>query len=564
MKGREKNMTEIRNIIHRLRLNQSIRCIHRELGVHRSIIRALYHLAVQHQWLDPTLPMPSDEVIANARIPQTKTQRPHSLDVHYEQIKQWDKEGLSSTVVCQLLHEKCPCDVQAIRRYRSKHFQKPIEPVMVRSTVPGQDLDLDFGELGKFLNDHGKIKRVWVFSLRLRHSRRAYREIVLDQKIPTFLMGHVHAFEFFNGVPLHCIPDNLKAAVVYSSVDNDGINRSYQELAEHYGFIVAPCLPRTPEHKGGVEGDIKYVKRNFLPAFRARQREQGIDMPTINNLVEALKKWENEVADVHLIHGIGRSPLELFTSEEQKVLQPLPKKRFEPATWHQCEVRRDWRVMIESAYYSVPYGLIGEMVEVRMTYSWVRIFHKNHEVALHERAMEKWSYQRKAEHAPPFKEAVLQCSREGLLILSQEIGSFTHEAVLSILSHPSVDKLKPVRHLLRLAEKYSKQRLEKACERATICKTFSYKSIKTILENGLDSQPIESSKSKVIPLPRFRFARNSEDYKSTTSTRRPETFDAKIARFHSVSKYGNALAGGLATLLADQVIEEHNTEARPK
>ena len=129
--------------------------------------------------------------------------------------------------------------------------------------------------LENFLMMINVIRKVWLFSLRLRHSRKTYREIVLDQTLHTFLMGHVHAFEYFNGVPKNCILDNLKAAVIRSTIDNDMINRSYQELAEHYGFIISPCLPRTPEHKGGVEGDVKYTKRNFLPYFLGKTKRNG-------------------------------------------------------------------------------------------------------------------------------------------------------------------------------------------------------------------------------------------------------------------------------------------------
>ena len=124
-----------------------------------------------------------------------------------------------------------------------------------------------------------ELKKVWLFSLRLRHSRKTYREIVLDQKISTFLMGHVHAFEHFNGVPVNCIMDNLKSAVIKSTIDNDMITKSYQDLAEHYGFVISPCLPRTPEHKGGVEGDVKYTTSNFLRYFLAKQKEMGIEVP---------------------------------------------------------------------------------------------------------------------------------------------------------------------------------------------------------------------------------------------------------------------------------------------
>lgn len=207
--------------------------------------------------------------------------------------------------------------------------------------------------------------------------------------------------------------------------------------------------------------------------------------------------------------------------------------------------------MVESSYYSVPHHLIGETVDVRLTHLLVRIFHNNQEVALHERATKKWDYKRKAEHAPPYKESVLQCSRDELLALAQEMGSFIHQVAESILNHPSVDKLRPVRCLLRLSDKYSKDRLEKACERASICKIYSYKSVKSILENGLDCEAVEvANTEKIIPIQRYRFERDPADYKSG------ETFEEKLEKRHPVSKHGNAMAGVFNGLVSDRAIDE--------
>lgn len=561
MKGRAKSMMEIRNILHRLRQGQFKRCIHRELGVHRRIIRQVHNLAIAKQWLDPDGPMPSDSEIANAWS-YTPKQKHHPLDPYRAEIEQWHKEGMSSVVIFQLLKDKkCSCSAQSIGRYRKKHFPKIVEPVMVRSTVPGKDMEVDFGELGKFIDDNNVIKKVWVFSLRLRHSRRAYRELVFDQTISTFLMGHVHAFEYFNGVPINLILDNLKAGVIRSTIDNDMINRSYQKLAEHYGFIISPCLPRTPNHKGGVEGDIKYVKSNFMPYFRAKQKQMEIEIPKVCDLIESFERWGKETADLHNVYGVGRSPMEIFKSEEEKALRPLPENRWELTLWRECEVRRDWRIMMDCAYYSVPHQLIGETVETCTSHSLVRIFHKHQEVALHERATKQWEYKRKAEHAPPFLEAVLQCSREGLLSLAKDVGPFTYQVAEKILSHPSVDKLKPVRHLLRLAEKYSNERLEKACKRAFDCKLFSYASVKGILEKGLDSQPVKtSSGSKVVPLNGFRFARDPADYKSNPVDERPKTFEEKLAEQRPFSKHGNAMLGAADAQIYDQMIDERQLE----
>jgi Mu transposase-like protein len=562
MKGKEKNMIEVRSIIHRLRMGYSIRRVHRELKVHRSIIRELYQLAISFGWLNLDLPMPSDEEISQLWN-RKNSSHSHPLDVYKDRIAQWIQEGCSSIVIQQLLKDKCPCDVQSIRRYRKKHFPKLPEPVMVRATFAGQEMEADFGELGKFYDESGCLRKVWLFSCRLRHSRKAYREIVLDQTLRTFLMGIVHALEYFGGVPHMCILDNMKTAVIKSTIDNDMINRSFQELAEHYHFVISPCLPYTPEHKGGVEGDVKYTKKNFLAYFLAQQKELGANIPKIPDLIAALAKWNDEIADLHLVHGIGRSPLELFQSEEAKVLRPLPPNRWEPTSWYRCVVKRDWRIMVLGAYYSVPCRLIAETVEVCVTDSLVRIFHKHQEAAVHKRAEKKWAYQRKSEHAPPFHEAVLQCTREGLLLLAEETGQHTRNFVHALLSHPTIDKLKPARHLLGLAGKYTKERLDKACERACHYGLYSYMNVKNILENRLDAEPFErAAEEKVIPLRRPRFARSSVDYKSDFSK---ETLEEKLERLHPHSRHGNAMAGTIFDMLhADALMDEYHEEKRKK
>lgn len=550
-KGKLKTMLDIREVIHRLREGHSDRHVHREIGVDRSIIKKIRDLSTLHQWLDTSSAMPTDEEISKVWNSTAKIQKPHPLDLHRSNLEQWRKEGYSAVVMHQLLKDKCSCDSQAIRRYLNKHFPKQVDPVMVRNTSPGQDVDIDFGYLGKFLDDERVIRKAWVFSFRLRHSRRTYREVVLDQSSQTFLLTHINAFEWFGGVPKNVILDNCKAAITQCTIDNDMIRRSYQELAEHYGFIISPCLPRTPEHKGGVEGDVKYTKSNFLPYFLARQKEKNVAMATLKELIRALAYWSDEVADIHIIHGVGRSPLEIFKSEEEAALRPLPKSRWELTSWSQCVVRRDWRIMYDCSYYAVPYELIGKIVQICSTTTLVRIFYDHKEVAYHERSKKKWEYKRKAEYAPPIQEAVLQCSREGLLSLAETVGPFTYQVTYEILSHPTIDKLKPIRHLLNLANKFSKERLEKACQRACNYKMFSYSSIKNILENNLEREPLESSsKAEIIPIQQFRFARDLAPYKSK------ETFEEALQRVHPISKHGNAFMGTYEGLLADQIIDE--------
>jgi transposase len=434
-KGKYKTMLDIREVIHRLREGHSDRRIRREIGIDRSIIKKIRALSILHQWLDTSVAMPTDGEISKFWNSTSKNQKSHPLDLHRNHLEQWRKEGYSAVVMHQLLKDQCPCDAQAIRRYLNKHFPMQVDPVMVRNTIPGQDLDIDFGYLGKFLDDEEIIRKAWVFSFRLRHSRRTYRQIVLDQSSQTFLLAHVHAFEWFGGVPKNIILDNCKAAITQSTIDNDMIRRSYQELAEHYGFIISPCLPRTPQHKGGIECDVKYTKSNFLSYFLVRQKEKNIAIPLLRELIEELVRWGLQVADTHIVHGVGRSPLEIFKTEEKMALRPLPKNRWELTSWSQCVVRRDWRIMYDSAYYAVPYELIGQQVQICATTSLIRIFYDHREVAYHNRATKKWEYKRKAEYAPPLKEEVLQCTREGLLSLAEKVGPFTYQVVHEIFSH---------------------------------------------------------------------------------------------------------------------------------
>jgi hypothetical protein len=559
-KGKYTTMLDIRTVIHRLREGHSDRRIGREVKMDRSIIKKIRALSILHQWLNTSLAMPTDAEIAKFWDSSSKTQKQHPLDLYRDDLEQWKKEGYSAVVMHQVLKEQCSCDAQTIRRYLNKHFPNQVDPVMARNTIPGQDLDIDFGYLGKFLDDEGEIRKAWVFSFRLRHSRRAYREVVLDQSSKTFLLAHVNAFEWFGGVPKNVILDNCKAAITQCTIDNDMIRRSYQELAEHYGFIISPCLPRTPEHKGGVEGDVKYTKSNFLPCFLIKQKDKNISTPMLRELTAALIRWGSEVADTHSVHGVGRSPLEIFNSEEMKVLRPLPASRWELTSWSQNIVRRDWRIMFDSSYYSVPYELIGKSVQVCATTSLVRIFYDHKEVAYHERSKKKWGFKRKAEYAPPLKEVVLQCTREGLLSLAEAVGSFTYQLAHKILSHPSIDKLRPVRHLLNLANKYSKERLENACQRACVYQLTSYRDVKRILENNLDQQSVKDViKSKVVPIQSFRFARNPEDYRSSAAFETPKQniFMERLESVHPYSKHGNAMCGSVwDSLMADQIIEE--------
>ena len=526
--------------------------------MHRRVIRKMSDIAILKEWLNPDTPLPTDQEIELAWNNEKQISKSHILDPYREKIIEWSRANNTGIVIQRLLLEvfQCSVDIQVIRRYLQKHSPEPIEPIMVRETLPGKDADVDFGDIGIFEDDDGVCKKVYIFSLRLRHSRKAYRELITDQKSSTFNQAHMHAFEFLGGVMEYIHPDCTKCAVIRSSIENNGLNRSYQACAEHYGFIISPCKPYHPHHKGGVEKDMDYVKRNFVTYFRSLQKERGVKIPKFSDLKIAFEKWQREVDDLHIIQGVGKSPNDLFFSEEKVQLKSLPKERWESILWTQCTVRADWRIMWESSYYSVPHQFIGKVVDVCITHSTLRIYSEHNEIALHEKALKKWEYKRKAEHAPPYKEEVLQCTRSGLLELAQDIGSYTYEYIQRMLSVIGSDKLAPARNILRLGEEYGKDALEKACRRGCLFQLTTYGEIKNILRNKLQDISIEEStqenSAKISSYNSFQYARDPKEYR----TKEEASWEKKWEDIHPISKYGSAMFGGYLSAQMDNQIDE--------
>jgi transposase len=509
MMPRRITVLELQDILERHRQGQSIKGIRRELGRHKTVIRKVKRIAAEHGWLDPQKPLPTERDLIDAYEGSDGDTdgESHALDRFKEDIRRWIKDDYSFVVMHKLVSERVFCSESTVRRYVHKNFPKSPKAVMVRQTIAGDVMEVDFGYLGISWDRNTRRRRkTWFFSARLRHSRRAYREVVFDQKQNTFFFCHIHAFEWFGGVPRKVTPDNLKAAIIKASFEDPLVNRAYRSLAEYYGFLISPCLPGRPAHKGGVESDVKYVKRNFFPLFKEHQRQRGKEILDSEEMAEELDKWNLEVADVRIIQKVGRSPLEIFEEEERVALNPLAAKRWDPVTFKEPSVGTDWRVQFEKAFYSVPYAFIGRTVLVMSNSKIVRIFCDYVEITCHERAMRPWEYKWKAAHAPPNVEKYLNASTQGLRMWAGRLGPSVEAVVRRILDDKVVDGIRPVRGLLRFSQKYSPERLEAACKRALAYETPTYMSVKRILKNELDRLPMEQPAELSGQL-QFRFKR---------------------------------------------------------
>jgi len=344
---------------------------------------------------------------------------------------------------------------------------------------PGEIAQVDFGYAGKIFDEISKKEiKAYVFVMVLGFSRDAYFEIVKSQDIKTWSLCHIHAFEHFGGVPKIIVPDNLKSAIIKAAYCDPLPNRSYSDLAKHYGFQIDPCIAGVPEHKGKVESGVKYVKNNFLP------------LRTFKNFTDAnkqLEEWNRTVARVRIHGTTQRRPVDLFNSIEKQTLLTLNTERFEIPVYKRLKVGRDIHIQFDKAYYSVPYTLRGEYVLGRKTESQVAVFYENELIAVHFPA---YSGKRRTnkDHYPADTGRYMEWDTEYCLKEAGKVGINTRRIVHSLLKDEVIRNLRSAQNIIRLQKKYGCERLENACTRAVFYGNNTYHSIKNILEQELDKR----------------------------------------------------------------------------
>src|SRR5712692_3864467 len=253
MAGRRSPVTDIRELLRRLQLGEPDRRIARDLGLSRNTVARYRQWAKDQGLLQADLPEPA---VLAALLQPAPTERPaqeHSLvEPFRERVKALHERGVEGQAIWQLLVD----EHDFAGSYSSiKRFLRRVAPPETRATLrlevdPGTEAQVDFGFAGQLLDpESARVRRAWVFVMTLSCSRHQYAELVFDQTIDTWLRLHRAAFDFFGGVPRRVVLDNLRAAIVHAALYDPEVQRSYREFAEHYGFLIAPCRPRTPEHK---------------------------------------------------------------------------------------------------------------------------------------------------------------------------------------------------------------------------------------------------------------------------------------------------------------------------
>ncbi|RKH64636.1 IS21 family transposase [Corallococcus interemptor] len=392
--------------------------------------------------------------------------------------------------------------VRQLRKAQGVRAEEVAIPVI---TAPGEVAQVDFGYVGQLQCPRQKVlRKAWVFVLVLAHSRYLVADVVFEQSLPTWLRLHVEAFEQLGGVVETVVPDNLKAAVLRAAFTPDvpsALNRSYREVARHYGFKVDPTPPYAPQKKGKVEAGVKYVQSNF---FKGRQG-QDVDVVRAD-----LKKWLAQVANVRRHGKTGRRPVDVFGEEELPALRPLPTRRFTPVVWKPARVHQDSHVLFDRRFYSVPWRLVGSDVWLRVTEASLEVYADDVRVATHARRG-TGLYSTCEEHLPQHRADLRHRSRGYWEARAAQLGEKVLTYVRAVFDSDEVlSQLRAVQAIVTHLEGFPPERARAAARRAHYYGTYSYGGLKNLLRQGLDLQPLPLALAApaTSSLPQPRFARS--------------------------------------------------------
>jgi transposase len=303
--------------------------------------------------------------------------------------------------------------------------------------------------------------------------------------LAAWINAHIHAFEYFSGVPRLLIPDNLRTGVSRACRYDPDLNPTYQEFAMHYDVGVVPARPYRARDKAKVEVGVQVAERWIIAALRHQKFFRLADLNhAIRELLERLnqrpfKKREGSRASV-------------FAAVERNALRALPAEPFDMSQWSYARVNIDYHIAFDANFYSVPYTLVQERVEVRATPTTIEIFHKGQRIASHVRGHGREQVFTQREHRPKSHQAHLEWTPSRMVNWAEQIGPHTAKLFARILAekpHPEMG-YRSCLGIIRLAEQYSSTRMEAAADRAIRTGACRYQSVKSILKNSLDQQPL--------------------------------------------------------------------------
>ncbi len=417
-------------------------------------------------------------------IPREQRQVPIWSDVHRELRKK-------NVTLFLLWQEYKECHPDGFRyswfchNYRA--WAGTVDPVMRQTHLAGEKLFVDYAGQTMPVTDPrtGEISEAEIFVATLGASNYSYAEATWTQGLPDWIGSHVHAFSFIGLVPEIIVPDNLKSAVTHPHLYEPDLNVTYLKMAEHFGVAVIPARSRKPRDKAKVESGVLVVERWILAKLRNRT---FFSLAELNQAIAELLVELNR-RPFQKLPGCRR---EAFEQVDRPAMRPLPVEPYEYAEWGKVRVHIDYHVAVDEHYYSVPYQLVGQQLDFRLTLRIVECFHKNNRVASHPRSFEKGRHTTNPAHMPKAHREHAAWTPQRLVRWASQTGSATAAVVETIMAnrpHPQ-QGFRACLGIMRLGKTYGNDRLEAACWRAMALDACGYRHIQSILKHDLDRRPL--------------------------------------------------------------------------
>jgi transposase len=430
----------------------------------------------------------------------------------YNQLRTYRKFNLTLTQLWMEYKEAHPEGYQYsqfcehYRRWRGK-----LDYVMRQEHRAGEKLFIDYCDGLSFIDLFtGEIVLTQLFLAVWGASNYTYAEATLSQTLPDWIRSHTHAFEYFKCVPHVLIPDNLKSGVNKACKYEPELNPTYTNLAEHYGCAVLPARPYRPRDKAKVETGVLIAQRWILAVLRHRT---FYSLAEINAAIrECLERLNNR-----LLRHAKKSRRELFETLDCPNALPLPPNPYEYAEWIKARVNFDYHIEVDDHYYSVPFQLLHERLDVRQTVTTIEAFHKGNRIAAHARSYIKGHFTTLEEHMPPRHRAYAEWSPARFIQWAGKIGDATAHLVEQVLAGRTYQEqaFRSCMGIIQLGRSYEPERVEAAAQRALKYKTYSYRSMKAILSGRLDQQPDTlEQRSGQMTLPLHQNIRGPEYYQN--------------------------------------------------
>lgn len=425
-------------------------------------------------------PLPAPDIIRSepdwAWVHRELRKKSVTLDLLWQEYKADHPDGYRYSWFC--------------KQYRT--WVGKLSVTMRQIHTPGEKLFVDYaGQTIPIIDDlSGEIHQAQLFVAVLGASNYTYVEATWTQTMPDWIGSHVRTFELMGGVPELVVPDNLKSGVKQPSYYDPEINPTYRDLAAHYGVAILPARVRKPRDKAKVEGGVLVVERWILARLR-NQRFFSLD--EANRAIAELLNDLNRRAFKKL-PGCRHS---VFIELDQPALKHLPQDRYQYAEWKTVRAGIDYHVEVKEHYYSVPYRFAKLELDARHTAVTVEVFHRGKRIAAHARSFVKEKHTTLPPHMPPEHQAVAGWDANRLLSWAQGIGPHTEACVQHMLNarrHPQ-QSYRACMGVLQLSKSFGNPRVEAACARALKINAANYRSINSILKNGLDRQDTTANSS---------------------------------------------------------------------